>query len=65
MGGLIARKAVEEDNKKSNTLSDKNLELITVSDPLSGIAAANYCGIKPLHWLSLGFIPSICWLTSR
>lgn len=49
MGGLIAQKAVEEDNKKSNTLSDKNLELITVSDPLSGIAAANYCGIKPLH----------------
>ena len=62
MGGLIARKAVEKDNKSSNTLIDKNLELITISAPLSGIESANHCGIKPLHWLSLGVIPGICWL---
>jgi len=62
MGGLIARKAVEEDKEKPNTLNDKNLELITISAPLSGIEAANHCGIKPLHWLSVGIIPGICWL---
>jgi hypothetical protein len=62
MGGLVARKAVEEDNKKSNPLNDKNLELITISAPLAGIEAAKHCGIKPLHWLSVGVIPGICWL---
>ena len=62
MGGLIARKAVEEDYKKSNKLIDKNLELITISAPLSGIEAANQCGIKSSHWLSLWAVPGICWL---
>lgn len=62
MGGLIARKAVEEDYKKYNELSEKNLELITISAPLSGIEAADQCGIKPLHWLSVGIVPGICWL---
>jgi hypothetical protein len=62
MGGLISRKAVEENNKKFNILSNKNLELITISAPLSGIVAAKQCGIKPLHWLSFGVVPGICWI---
>ena len=62
MGGLIARKALEENYKKSNVLSDKNLQLITISAPLSGIEAANSCGIESLNWLSVGIIPGICWL---
>ena len=62
MGGLIARKAVEENHRKSNILTEKNLELITISAPLSGIEAANSCGIESLHWLSVGIIPGICWL---
>ncbi len=62
MGGLVARKAVEKNDRQSNILSHKNLELITISAPLSGIRAANHCGIKPLHWLSVGIIPGICWL---
>lgn len=61
MGGLVARKALE-DNNKTNTLSDKNLDLITISAPISGINAASYCGLEPLHWLSAGIVPGICWL---
>lgn len=62
MGGLIGRKAVEENPISPNLLQDKNLELITISAPLSGIQAANHCGSTPLHWLSLGIVPSICWM---
>lgn len=62
MGGLIARKAVEENFQKSNSLSNKNLELVTISAPLAGIKTANHCGITPLHWLSVGLVPGICWL---
>ncbi|MFL0810044.1 MAG: alpha/beta hydrolase [Agarilytica sp.] len=62
MGGLIARKAVEKSNDYAKTLSDIDLELITISAPLSGIDAANHCGLKPLHWFSAGIIPGICWL---
>ena len=62
MGGLVARKAVELDKKVASPLHDKNLELITISAPFSGIEAANTCGVRSLNWLSLGIIPSICWL---
>ena len=62
MGGLVARKAVEKDDHGSNILSDQNLELITISAPFSGIRAAKHCGIKPLHWLSLGVLPGLCWI---
>ena len=62
MGGLVARKAVEDNQKNSNPLEDNNLELVTISAPFSGIEAANQCGIKPLHWISFGIVPSICWL---
>lgn len=56
MGGLIARKAME--NKRLN--SDLNINLVTVSAPLAGIDAASSCA-SPLNWLSLGIIPAICW----
>ena len=62
MGGLVARKAVEESHKNSNILSDKNVDLVTISAPLSGIQAADHCGIPSLHWLTLGVVPGICWL---
>jgi hypothetical protein len=62
MGGLIARKAVEEDYVSTNRLRDKNLQLVTISAPFSGIADAEHCGIESLHYLSAGIIPSICWL---
>jgi hypothetical protein len=62
MGGLVARKAMEESDKTSNNLRDKNLELVTISAPISGIRSANSCGIESLNWLSLGVVPGICWL---
>jgi hypothetical protein len=62
MGGLIARKALEKDSINSKTLEDKNLALITVSAPFSGIDIASPCGIQSLHWLSLGIVPGICWM---
>lgn len=62
MGGLIARKALELDYKKIRPQSNKKLELITVSAPFAGIEAAKYCGVRSLHWLSLGIVPGICWL---
>mgnify|MGYP006078495845 CR=1 FL=1 len=64
MGGLIARKAVEEKHVESKLLLDENLELITISAPLSGIRSANHCGIEALHWLSVGILPGICWLVT-
>jgi hypothetical protein len=62
MGGLIARKALELDYKKVRPQRNKKLELITVSAPFAGIEAANYCGVRSLHWLSFGIVPGICWL---
>ncbi len=62
LGGLIARKALESGYKVSTAPSDKKLELVTVSAPFAGIAAAKYCGDRSLHWLSLGIVPGICWL---
>jgi len=62
MGGLIARKAVEENGKNPGLLSDNEIELVTISAPFSGISAANHCGVEALHWLSLGVVPGICWV---
>lgn len=62
MGGLIARKALEQGNLVARKENVKSLELITVSAPFSGIQAASHCGPRPLHWLSLGIVPGICWL---
>lgn len=58
MGGLIARKAMEEDELNND---DMTIQLITVSAPLSGIKAANSCSNNTLNWLSLGIVPGICW----
>ena len=64
MGGLIARKAIEPEFGKHFNQIDQKLELITVSAPFSGIAAANHCRHRSLHWLSLGIVPAVCWLVT-
>ena len=64
MGGLVARKAVEKNDSKPQALGDKNLELVTISAPLSGIQAADHCGMASLHWLTVGIVPGICWLAT-
>lgn len=63
MGGLVSRKALEA-NKKENHDFNKEIELTTISAPFSGIEAASHCAIEPLHWLTLGIVPGICWLVT-
>ena len=61
MGGLVARKAMEGERRTDWERDGVNVNLVTVSAPLSGIAVANTCGYRSLHWASLGTVPLICW----
>ncbi len=61
MGGLVARKAMERDRRGEWQNDDVSIKLATVSAPFPGIEIASHCGIKFLHWLSLGTVPGICW----
>lgn len=61
MGGLVARKAMEGERHPSWERDGVKVDLVTVSAPFSGIAAANPCGYRSLHWASLGTVPLACW----
>lgn len=61
MGGLVARKAMENNNLNFWKNADVNIKLITVSAPLAGIEAANSCSSSTINWLSFGIVPAICW----
>ena len=61
MGGLVARKAMERDRRGEWQNDNVNIKLATISAPFAGIEIASHCGIKFLHWLSLGTVPGICW----
>lgn len=61
MGGLVARKAMEGEHRTEWERDGVNLNLVTVSAPVSGIAVANPCGYRSLHWASLGVVPLACW----
>ena len=61
MGGLVARKAMERDRRGEWQNDDVSIKLATVSAPFPGIEIASHCGIKFLHWLSLGTVPGIRW----
>ena len=64
MGGLIARKAMELDRQGEWRSAEARIKLATVSAPLSGIQAANHCGLGVLQWLSLGAVPGVCWMVT-
>lgn len=64
MGGLIARKAMENERSDRWQQDDTNIKLVTVSAPLSGIEVARPCGNELLHWLTLGIVPASCWAVS-
>jgi hypothetical protein len=64
MGGLVARKAMEQDRRGEWRRHDANIQLATVSAPFAGIEVARTCGSKPLHWLSLGILPGLCWIVT-
>jgi pimeloyl-ACP methyl ester carboxylesterase len=61
MGGLVARKAMEGEHRTEWERDGVNVNLVTVSAPVSGIAVANPCGYRSLHWASLGVVPLACW----
>ncbi len=61
MGGLVARKALEAGRRGEWQRGDVRLQLATVSAPVAGISVASHCGYRPLHWLTLGALPGICW----
>ena len=64
MGGLIARKAMERSEGDPQRRDEVRVNLVTVSAPVAGIAAAGPCGNRALHWLSLGLLPASCWMVS-
>ena len=64
MGGLVAREAMEADRSGAWRRGQAEVTLLTVSAPIAGIAVAGPCGNRALHWLSLGFVPGLCWYIS-
>ena len=62
-GGLIARKALVADRPKP-LARDADVQLVTISAPFSGIAAASHCGSPLATFLSLGLTIPICQLAS-
>lgn len=61
MGGLVARKAMEGERRTEWEREGVSVNLVTVSAPISGIARADPCGYRSLHWASLGTVPLACW----
>jgi len=62
-GGLIARKALVSE-RDDPIQSRAQLQLVTVSAPLSGIYAARYCAVPFLRIVTLGLHDVACWMIS-
>jgi hypothetical protein len=64
MGGLIARKALV--GERADPIRDEaiDLQLVTVSAPFSGIAAARACAVPALRLASFGLNDLVCWIVS-
>ncbi len=62
-GGLVARKALVNERDKP-LQSDADVELLTVSAPLSGISAADQCANPWLRFGTLGLHDLACWMIS-
>jgi hypothetical protein len=63
-GGLISRKALIKDRQDHLSAKDVSLQLVTISAPYAGIAAADHCGSTTMRWLTLGLIIPICKIIS-
>jgi pimeloyl-ACP methyl ester carboxylesterase len=57
-GGLVARIALAELDEVDTRQRD--LRLVTVSSPFSGIHSARHCGLPWLHVLSIGITVAVC-----
>ncbi len=64
VGGLVARKALIEDRRDAIRNERVDLQLVTVSAPFSGIAAARGCAVPALRVATLGLNNVACWLVS-
>lgn len=63
-GGLISRRALIKERDDHLEVKDKNINLVTISAPYAGIAAADHCGSTTFRWLTLGLVVPICKLIS-
>lgn len=63
-GGLIARRALSERAVKPWRVDTESVELVTISSPFGGIAAADHCASTTARWISLGLVMPICKLIS-
>lgn len=64
MGGLVARKALIENDSNPLHNTQIDLRLVTVSAPFAGIAAARMCAAPALRIATLGLNDLACWLIS-
>ena len=63
-GGLITRKALVRERASSLNGEDMQLNLVTISAPIGGIAAADHCGSTFMHVATLGLIVPVCYAIS-
>jgi len=63
-GGLVARRALIEERSDRIDNVRADIDLLTISAPFGGIAAASDCGSKTLAWLSLGLIKPVCYMVT-
>ena len=63
-GGLISRKALIKERKDTFQAEDISLQLVTISSPFAGIAAADHCASMTARILSFGLVIPICKLIS-
>jgi len=64
VGGLIARKALVRERPDAIREAQIDLQLVTVSAPFAGIAAARACALPVLRVASLGINDLLCWAVS-
>ena len=63
-GGLIARRGLAEGHHAGLAETPMAAELVTISSPFAGIAAANHCASPTARVVSLGLTVPICWVVS-
>lgn len=61
-GALVARRAMTAGRPYAIGRADTRLELVTISGPFAGIAAANACGSPVVRAFSFGLIAPMCRL---
>ncbi len=63
-GGLIARRALSDYHTDNKKVESRNVDLVTISAPFSGIDAASHCGVGWLRIATLGIVDGICFLVT-